>query len=102
MPDRLRGRRQGKLFRRPVAERSAARGQRDRADMRGIVARPDTEDGVMFGIDGSSVAPWRATAAVMTSPADTSASLLARPMVPPCSIAAMVGARPAQPTMAAM
>ena len=50
---------------------------------------------------GSSVAPCRATAAVITSPAETSASLLASATIPPCSIAAIVGASPAQPTIAA-
>src|SRR5690606_31155379 len=49
---------------------------------------------------GSSVAPWRSTAAIITSPAETSASLLASATTPPCSIAAMVGAKPAQPTIA--
>ena len=50
---------------------------------------------------GRRVAPCFATAAVITSPAETSASLLASAMVPPSSIAAMTGPRPAQPTIAA-
>ena len=37
----------------------------------------------------------------LASPADTSASLLARAIVPPCSIAAITGPSPAQPTIAA-
>ena len=50
---------------------------------------------------GKSVAPCRATASISTSPAETSASLLASAIVPPRSTAAITGARPAQPTIAA-
>ena len=51
---------------------------------------------------GNSVAPLRSTAAIISAPADTSDSLLASATVRPCSIAAMVGSSPAQPTMAAI
>ena len=51
---------------------------------------------------GSSVAPASRTARSMTSPAQTSASLLARATHLPRRIAARVGARPAAPVIAAM
>jgi len=51
---------------------------------------------------GSSVAPLRIAASVISAPAVTSASLLASATVRPASIAAITGFRPAQPTIAAI
>ena len=51
---------------------------------------------------GSSVAPDCRTAASSTSPAQTSASLLAKAMAPPRAMAARVAGSPAAPVMAAM
>ncbi len=51
---------------------------------------------------GSSVAPCARTARSMTSPAHTSASLLASATAPPRRIAARVDGRPAAPVIAAI
>ena len=51
---------------------------------------------------GRSVAPPRAAAAIIASPAHTRHSLLASATTAPRRRAAMVGARPAAPTMAAI
>ncbi len=51
---------------------------------------------------GNNVAPERSTAAIIRSPAETRASLLASATVRPCSMAAIVGGSPAQPTIEAM
>ena len=51
---------------------------------------------------GNRVVPARRAASIIRAPAVTSASLLASATVLPSSIAAMVGIKPAQPTIAAM
>jgi hypothetical protein len=51
---------------------------------------------------GSNDAPDCRTAAIISAPAETKASLLASATVLPACIAAMVGGNPAQPTIDAM
>ena len=85
------------------AERATRRGQHDLLHRVAVVVLQRLEDRVVLGIDRQQrgARPSR-TARSITSPAQTSASLLASATTAPRRIAAKVAARPAAPVIAAM
>ena len=90
----------GKVRCRPVQKRAAGSGQQNLPDTIVLMTGHALEDGAVLAVHGHQFDATTAIFSITMAPAMTRVSLLARAMSLPASMAARVGTKPADPTMA--